>query len=84
MELYENGTVLGILRCLCKSGLVDLEEFRELAARVRRLTTLWDAKELEEMTRVANKATMGLGLPQAHIGRSGKTKRTKAKGKLHK
>jgi hypothetical protein len=84
LEFYDTGTILSILRCLCKSGLVDLEEFHELNAQVRRLTTLWNAKELEEMTRVASKAAVGPGLPQAQNGRSGKTKNTKEKGKLHR
>jgi hypothetical protein len=50
--------ILSILRCLCKNGLVELEQFRKLTAQVRRLTTLWDAKELEEMTHVTRKATI--------------------------
>jgi hypothetical protein len=84
LEFYDNGTILGILLCLCKSGLVDLEEFRELVAHVRRLTNLWNAKELEEMTRVASKATIGPALSKAQVGRFGKTKYTKEKGKLHR
>ncbi|KAF3396409.1 hypothetical protein F1880_007186 [Penicillium rolfsii] len=84
LELYDVGTIRGILRCLCKSGLVDLQEFRELTTQVRRLTSLWDAKELEEMTRLASESRTGSGLPQPRIGRFGKTKGTQEKGRLHR
>jgi hypothetical protein len=91
LEFYDTTTILGILRPLCKHGLVELEEFRDAAAQVRRLTTLWDAKELEEMTRTARKV---IKLPlsegqskrtwRSHIRSPEKNISNKDKGKLHR
>lgn len=65
LDLYDAATVLSVLRCLCKNGLVDPEDFFLHITQVRSLTTLWDAKELEEMTRTARRRPISSGLSQA-------------------
>lgn len=89
LELYQSATVLGILRCLCKNGLVELEDFRYLASQVRSLTTSWDTKELEELTRTARNKTPGPGISQKQVGltkrpntRPPHTRTSKERGRL--
>lgn len=65
LDLYGAVTVLSILRYLCKNGLVDPKDFFLHATQVRRLTiTLWDAKELEELTRKVRRRPISSGLSQ--------------------
>lgn len=93
LEMYnETTTILSILRCLCKNGLVDPDEFRLALGRIRRLTTLWDAKGLEEMTGIAWTQIIMPRLSLTQIKRTlrlptgppGTAQFTKKKGKLHR
>lgn len=91
LELYDTTTILVILRSLCKNGLVDPGEFRDAATHVRRLTTLWDAKELEELARTARKVIKGPLLHaqlkrtwRSRIPSPEKTRSNKDKGKFHR
>ncbi|KAJ5381213.1 uncharacterized protein N7496_003641 [Penicillium cataractarum] len=92
MREYGTATIRSILRCLCRNGLVDLEEFQQQSAAVTILTTPQDAKELEEMTRIAWKGATRSPHPQTqlkqtsrpHIHPPEKTIFNKKKGKLHR
>lgn len=89
VEFYGSTVIIGILRCLCKNGLVKLKDFHGLSARVRRLTAVWDAKELEDLTRAAQKRAVPFvpELLQAQIGslrRPHEIRDYEEKGKIHK
>lgn len=80
LEVYDTSTIISILRCLCKNGHVEIEQFQLLAPRVRRLTSSWDAKELEEMIRPGNDVSTRL----IRSDPPRKKNNPKEKGKLHR
>ncbi|KAJ5995764.1 hypothetical protein N7481_002741 [Penicillium waksmanii] len=81
LEVYDTSTIVSILRCLCKNGHVDIEQFQLLAPRVRRLTSSWDAKELEEMIRPGK--DLATRTIRSDLSRKKNNTNTKEKGRLH-
>lgn len=82
LEVYDTSTIISILRCLCKNGHVDIEQFQLLAPRVKRLTSSWDAKELEEMIRPGK--DLATRTIRSDLSRKKNNTHTKEKGKLHR